>query len=239
MTLILQLIKPPKAAGDYRAVWVGAFLIAILFAPYVVLFRETAPWLIAIPIVLGCLAVIAYEMRNSGFWQREESEHLETMEAEHEGLKRYDRLLSLDVRPPSKVPRNQLALFPGFEQATPHNSVRMLLDSHNNEIPTVSCERYSALLVSYMMSNVDKATDKALSAAVKRFCKMGRSATEIHLVLDNQIYRDIIKADVRGNLLTQISKGGEKVAKDLLKAVQEAREKEESPEKAQIEKSGA
>jgi hypothetical protein len=115
-------------------------------------------------------------------------------------------------------------LFPGFPEPSPTNSIRTVQDGAGNELPIINCDRYSALLIEYLMANLDKATEHALLAGLARFGQMGGRANDIHIFITDKAIREIVKSDFRGNLLTLVAKGGEKVVKDLVKAAEAANE---------------
>ena len=217
----------PRNAGDYRFVWIFAFALAFVAAPIVVYFKDAAPWAIAVPIVLGTIVIVIYESK-AAFGTRADLEFLVNIPPGFTGLKSYEHLLSLEIHPKKKVPKEQLSLpgFPGFTEATAGNSVRILRDESGREIAVVSCDRFSALLVTYLLENMDKATEKSLRAGLARFGKLGKEGSDIQIFVHDKGIREAIKADFRGNLVTLVSKGGEKVIKDILKALENQRAEE-------------
>lgn len=216
-----KTIPLPKSSGDYSAAWIIAATTAIVYAFWIVVLKDSASpsALLSLPIWVGVVMVISYECWAAGLFQRREK-HLVVMEKE-QGLRAYTEMLALDVRA-SKKSKQQMLLFPGFEEPSSQNSLRLLKDAGGRDIPSISCERFSALLVTHLMFNLDKATEKGLGTSLARFEKMGGDAKAVRLFLEDKTIREIIKADIRGNVLTQISKGGEKVIKDLLKTIEEA-----------------
>ena len=230
MTQLLHLYAPPKSDGDYRFAWIVAAGLSIFCAPLVVLFEKQAPLLIAVPIVLGALLIATYELKAEGFiGQSRAHDVLVTLPAGFEGLRAYNDLLALTVRPRPKVPKNQLSLFPGFEEPTPGNSVQVLLDSKGREIPTVNCERYSAMVLARLAEHLDKGTEKGLAAALARFASMSQRPTDLQLLLQDKTLREIIVNDIRGNVLVEITKASEKVAKDIMKSAGETSSKPAAP----------
>jgi hypothetical protein len=232
-----QLISiMPRQSGDYRFGWMFSFLVAIVFAPLIVIFQHSAPWLIAVPIVFGSAVILISEWRISAELPTD-TEVFESIPKGFAGIKSYEQFLSLTVQLGKKSPKNQLQLFEAFPEPTSVNSIRTLYDSANKEISAVNCDRFSALLITYLLENLDIATEKSLRAGLARFGEMGKGRSDIQMFVHDKNIREAIKADFRGNLVTLVSKGGEKVVKDLLKAVaaeKEKIEKEKTPTSFQL-----
>jgi hypothetical protein len=218
----------PSAPSDYRYAWISSFLLALVFAPFIFAFKNSATWLITLPLCIGGLVISLVELRRIDCPDDGPS-HLVTFSRENKGLRNYSDLLALDVRPKKRGSKQQLALplFPNFDDPTPSNSIRIFKDKGGHEVPTIPCDRFSALLIKYLMDNADYATDKGLNACLERFKLMGGNALAVEQFFKDRVLRDIIKSDIRGNLLAQISKGGEKVVRDLLKSAEEAQERAE------------
>jgi hypothetical protein len=215
------LPKLPVHAGDYRFAWIFSFALATAAAPLVVIFKDSAPWLMAIFLALGAIVVFVYEAIASYSVEPNDLDFLVSLPKGFAGLKSYEHFLALEVPPRKKIPKNQLSLFPGFTEPTPTNSIRVIEDkSTGKPMLIVNCDRYSALLITYLLDNLDKATEKSLQAGLVRFGKLGKGESDIQLFVQDKGIREAIKSDFRGNLVTLISKGGEKVAKDLLKTLE-------------------
>src|ERR1022692_3852554 len=152
MNAELTNFSTPRHCGDYRAGWIIAFSIAILFAPFVIIFQHSAPWLIVFPIGIGAAIILFSEWKNSGVIQFE-SDFFESIPEGFHGLSAYSHLWALEIHPPRKASKNQLALFESFPETTSINSIRTLYDKNNHEIAVINCDRYSALLVSYLIDN--------------------------------------------------------------------------------------
>lgn len=229
-----QLIKiTPSHAGDYRFGWVFSFVVALVFAPFIVLFQHSAPWLIAVPIILGAAVIFISEWRFSAVMPPD-IEVFESLPKGFSGLKSYEQFLSLTIQTTKKTPKNQLSLFDAFPEPTSVNSIRTLYDANSKEIAAVNCDRFSALLISYLLENLDTATEKSLRAGLSRFGELGKGNSDIKMFVHDKTIREVIKADFRGNLVALVSRGGEKVVKDLLKSM--AAEKEKQIEKEKSEK---
>jgi hypothetical protein len=220
------LRSSPKSAGDYRFVWAFSIVVAVISAPFVVLFKESIPWLIAVPLCGGVLVILIYEYR-AIFEISAEHDVMITLSEEFKGLFSYDRLIALEVKETKTVPKGQLALFPAFQEPTPRNALRRVMDESGQNITIVSADRFSALLVTYLIENMDKATEKSLRAGLARFGQMGKHQSDLQAFVHDKVIREIIKSDFRGNLATLVSKGGEKIIKDLLKAESARREEEQ------------
>ena len=186
--------------------------------------------MIVVPLVLGTGVIVIYEFR-AAFSSRLDLEVLVTCPSSFIGQPAYSQLLSLEIHPKAKVPKEQLSLFPGFAETTPANSLRLMKDEKGKEIAVVSCDRFSALLVTYLLDNMDKATEKSLRAGLVRFGDLGKGQSDIQIFVHDKTIREVIKSDFRGNLVTLVSKGGEKVIKDLLKSL-ELRLAEDQPKTA-------
>lgn len=234
MTFEQAIPKTPKNLGDYRFAWAVSFMLAIVSAPLIVLFKQSAPWLITVPLVLGTGIIVIYEFK-AAFGSQSDLEVLVTFPPNFIGQAAYSRLLSLEIHPKTKVPKEQLSLFPGFTETTPANSLRVIKDEKGKEIAVVSCDRFSALLVTYLLDNMDKATEKSLRAGLARFGELGKGQSDIQIFVHDKTVREVIKSDFRGNLVTLVSKGGEKVIKDLLKSL-EVRVTEEQQKNASDDK---
>jgi hypothetical protein len=226
-----QLISiMPRQSGDYRFGWIFSFLLAIISAPFIVVFQHSAPWLISVPIVFGAAVILVSEWKFSAELPPDR-EALESIPKGFAGIKSYEQFLALTIQFGKKSSKNQLSLFEAFPEPTSSNSIRTLYDSGNKEIAAVNCDRFSALLVTYLLENLDTATEKSLRAGLERFGEMGKGRSDIQMFVHDKNIREAIKADFRGNLITLVSKGGEKVVKDLLKAIAIEKEKREKLEK--------
>ena len=218
----------PKSAGDYRLAWIFSIAVAVIAAPFVVLFKESTPWLIGVPLCIGIAIILIYEYW-AVFELSAEHDFLITLSNEYKGIFSYDRLIALEVKENKAVPKGQLALFPSFQEPTPRNALRKLVDEAGQPITVVSADRFSALLVTFLIDNMDKATEKSLKAGLARFGKIGGHQSDLQSFVHDKVIREVIKSDFRGNLATLVSKGGEKIIKDLLKAqfakIEEEREK--------------
>jgi hypothetical protein len=208
---------PLSSPADYRFAWLVAFAIALASAPFVVAFKHSAPWLIAVTIVLGFCIILFAEVRTALGSSAEE--WLTTMPSGARDLVSYDRLIALEVSPKPKVPKGQLSLFPGFNEPVPHKAIKYLRDSQGHEVPVVSGERFSALLISYLLEHTDEVTEKSLRAGLARFAHLAESRqSDLKIFVHDKGIREAIKSDFRGNLMTLVTRGGEKVIKDLVKA---------------------
>jgi hypothetical protein len=220
-----QLISiMPRQSGDYRFGWMFSFLVAIVFAPLIVIFQHSAPWLITVPIIFGAAVILISEWKISAE-PPTDTEAFESIPKGFAGIKSYEQFLALTVQFGKKSSKNQLQLFEAFPEPTSVNSIRTLYDSENKEIAAVNCDRFSALLITYLLENLDTATEKSLRAGLARFGEMGKGRSDIQMFVHDKNIREAIKADFRGNLVTLVSKSGEKVVKDLLKAVAAEKEK--------------
>jgi hypothetical protein len=210
----------PKHAGDFRFAWFFSFVLAAIAAPFVLIFKENAPWVIAVPFILGVVVILMYEF-TAAFRANRDEDLLVKIPEGFSGLMSYEHLLTLEVTPKSKVPKGQLSLFPNFKEITPTNAVRVITDKETGkELVVVNCDRFSALLVTYLLDNLDKATERSLRAGLARFGKLEKSGQmDIQIFVHDATIREAIQSDFRGNLLTLVSKGGEKVVKDILKAL--------------------
>ena len=52
-----------RSPGDYRFAWAVAFVLAVLSAPFIVIYKENAPWLIVVPLLLGTIVIVIYEFK--------------------------------------------------------------------------------------------------------------------------------------------------------------------------------
>jgi hypothetical protein len=231
-----QLISiMPRQSGDYRFGWIFSFLVAIASAPFIVIFQHSASWLIAVPIVFGAAVILITEWKLSAVLPPD-SEIFESLPRGFSGLKSYEQFLALTIQSAKKTSKNQLSLFDAFPEPTPVNSIRTLYDNNSKEISAVNCDRFSALLITYLIENMDTATEKSLRAGLSRFGELGKGNSDIKMFVHDKTIREAIKTDFRGNLLTLISRGGEKVVKDLLKAAAAEKEKQIEKEKAEAER---
>ncbi len=223
----------PKGPGDYRFAWVFSFILAIAFAPFVVVFKERAPWLIAVPLGIGAAGILLFEWVAAQKSETKQGDCLVTIQNGFEGLRSYEEMLALEITPRRKEAKGQLALFPGFSETTPTNAIKSIVDDAGRKIEVVNCDRYSALLVSYLLDHLDDATEKSLAAGLHRFGKINKGQNDLYALVQDKGLREVIKSDFRGNLLSLVSKGGEKVVKDLLKVVEARKIEAEKAEKLQ------
>jgi hypothetical protein len=219
-----HLADSAEHENSYATIWGVAVILATVFTPLVVIFKESAPWLIVLPIAIGGVFLLILEFERGGFevldrlffWRR--FSPLVTSKA-FEPLKAYEELIALEIKPKRKVPKEQLPLFKGFEEPEPTHSIRFLTDEHGREVAVISCERFSALLLTYLLQNTDKATERALAAGLKRFAHDQSVKSDIRIFVEDKSVREAIKADFRGNIVVTLSNGGQRIIRDLLKAV--------------------
>ena len=103
----------PKSAGDYRFAWLFSFLLAIALAPFIVYFKQSAPWLIAVPLALGAAVILAHEWVASSRVDPTDAEPFVIVPAGYSGLKSYQEFFALEIKPKQKEGKGQLPLFPG------------------------------------------------------------------------------------------------------------------------------
>jgi len=232
-----SLARPIEASeSSYRVAWLIGIAIATLSTPFVVVFKATAPWIILIPITIGAFLVTVLEFRllklpkplKRFLYAEPNAEEAPT---DFQMLRKYDELMALDIKPPKrKIPKEQLA-FKGFPEAKPSNSVRYLSDEEGRKVAVISCEKFSALMITYLVEHVDESTDVALRNGLDKFSKSESVKREIEMFLQDKTVREVVKAQFRGNMAMTIAKGGQKVVKDLAKVMEEdAKGTVEAPE---------
>jgi hypothetical protein len=214
-----------KDRESYSVTWLVAFGIAIVIAPFVMQYRTASPWIVCGAIGIASFGFFLLELRSCGLFERRSADTLVKMSDQFQLLAHYEDMLTLAVQPKAKLPRGQLA-FPNFPEATPQGSIRMLIDERSTSVPAINCEKYSALLVSYVLEHLDKATEKSLAAGMERFSMMHGGRNELQKYFHDKAVREAIKADFRGNLVSLIAKGGDKVVKDLIKEVESAKQRQ-------------
>jgi hypothetical protein len=62
----LHIFQPASSEGDYRSAWVFSLLIGLFSAPVLIYFRESAPWLIAVPLCVGAALLTIREFHDAG-----------------------------------------------------------------------------------------------------------------------------------------------------------------------------
>ena len=209
----------------FARIWIIAAIVATVSTPFVVLWKESLPWLITIPISIGVVIVFASEFRRQ-LQMREDSEtSLVTISAlppDYKGIGAYEESVALEIKPLRRGAKGQLDMFEAMNaEDFPQTKVRVFRNALGKEVYVVNCNRFVELMVSKLVDDVDKAAEHALAMAWKRYRQDTKDREELRKFLDKTV-RETIKSDFRGNALIIFSKTGEKVMKELVASAEEA-----------------
>jgi hypothetical protein len=234
MSRVIQLSIPSEpvqgATAKSRMMnWAIAIVLASITTPFIVAFKDSAPWIIYLFLGIAAVLMLFLELTIQGFIRFHRASDFESVAEGFLPMKDYESSVALAVRPKVEIPKGQLELFPAFPKATPRNAVRVLKDDNGNDIFVVSAERFSALLVSYLLEHADKATERALLVGLQRFARKSINS-DLQLFIKDKAIREAIKSDFRGNIVTVMSRGGDKILKDILKEMVLAGQKPENTE---------
>lgn len=222
-------------AKVFSRIWLIAAIVATIATPFVVLWKDSAPWLISVPISIGVIIVFTLEFRRQFQTRRIEEpaeKHFSVLPADYRGMGAFEESVVLELKSTKKAAKGQLDMFEEMNpEDFPQTKVRVFKDAKGREVYAINCSRFVELMVSRLMEDVDKAAEHALAMAWKRYRQGTANREELRRFLDKTI-RETIKSDFRGNALIIFSKTGEKVIKELVATVEEslAPEASELPE---------
>lgn len=138
---------------------------------------------------IGAVVIFILEWKASAI-KPADTEIFESLPKGFAGIKSYEQLVALEIHPPRKSSKNQLPLFSAFPETTSVNSIRTLYDNGDKEIAAVNCDRFSALLITYLLDNLDNATEKSLRAGLSRFGELGKGDSDIKMFVHDKTIRE-------------------------------------------------
>ena len=111
MSMIIDNVIPksPKSLGDYRFAWVISFAIAVVSAPIIVIYKESAPWAISVPIAIGATIIIAYEY-NAAFRLQFKEPNLQKPEGQMEARQAWPQEAQEELRKVLQLLEREAAL---------------------------------------------------------------------------------------------------------------------------------
>lgn len=123
-----------------------------------------------------------------------------------------------------KSSTEQLDLFEKLVEDPKKRRRVFMMRSGTQEWVVVNADRYHELLVSRIGDTVDKVTDHALAVAWKQVKRKPGL-----LGLEDKVFREIVKADFRGNLYTLLSRKGAELEDELRRLAEPKPEGEAEP----------
>lgn len=206
----------PQSLDDAREnlcikrIWMIAICTAIIGAIPVTIFKNTAPWLIAVPICIGTIVALGFEiwdlMKRRGFVSSygRISGPASGIPSGLEGLQEYQNF-SLQLQYPGDTEGQSLFSFLN-SRAQPPRKPRKIQLASGDEISVVSVDRYVELLVDRLLRDSDAIVEHAMTMGATRFGGSGKLS---------KVILETIQADFRGNWLTVVSRDAELVIRDL------------------------
>ncbi len=220
MTADADLKPLPSPLARAPFIWGVACLGALVLAFATAFMTSIPKWIGAVPVAGGVLLALVIELQSSRSRSNSATEPEPKIVEEINDKPEYSSDFWLQIRR-HKPSAGQLNL---FEQMVPDTTERRKLfrmKTDRGEILLINAERFQELLVSRVVDDADKATDHALATAWHR--GGGPDNPELECLI-RKTFRDVVKADFRGNFVRLVSQVGEKILMELLLEAKQAEE---------------
>lgn len=210
-----------------KRIWTVAVAVGLLSAVPIAIFKDRFPWLIAVPIGLGVLVAIGWELRLDWKWDaaRKRGGSIYGVVADipgnFAGLHRYRRV-ELQVRDTTENRQQEMFAFIEVAAEPPRKPRRVKLED-GQEICLVSAQRFIELLVSRLLAESDDVVEKSIAVGARRFGGTGKIAQNL---------LEVMQADFRGNWITVVTRGAEQVLREVEKQLKST---EGDPETFQLD----
>jgi hypothetical protein len=209
-----------------RVTWLIAVGTALILSLPVALARDSAPQAMTAAVIgAGIVPIIMYVRslivaRRKAATTPDSSGTLEKFDATFCNFADAEELAVVELtfregaRPKSGA--KQLELGFEFETRNPTKErFRIFQTAAGKQLIALDCERFSAMLTSEAIESFDKSFDKSLETTLLRLS--GSAIAKDHLyVLTNETARDLLKSDVRGNLVAYLSRTNDLLIKRVL-----------------------
>lgn len=201
----------------FKRMWLTAWLVALGGTPVVYSFRQTQPWIAAVPIAVGLVVFVVVEARRgtwASLWETlllDKADMADQARNLAEQLRQNRSSVLVRFAPSPTSAYGQLDLFerkvaPITEDQKGLSFIRSEL---GQEFAFVTWHRFEELLLSEVMPDVDRATDNAFASALKHApVAVARQLAEL---LDKEA-REIMKQDFRTSSVSLIAEAARRVA---------------------------
>ena len=211
-----------------------AFMCALIGAVPVAFSRDTAPYAIAYPILVGgvlCVAA-AFLSKRRAVADKPHDPHIESFDANFDNFTSLQELavVELTVRDTGKKQVSDAQLDLGFQfdiKRSPTEKFRLFRTAEGVQLIALDCDRFSAMLTAETLESFDRSFEKSLEATLLRFS--GSSIPKEHLfAITNETAKDILKSDIRGNLATYLAKTNDHLFRRVISELRKISPKKES-----------
>jgi len=205
-----QSVEDARESFCIKRIWMIAICAAIVGAIPVAIFKNSAPWLIAVPICLGTIIALVFETWDSIKPQVFDSAYgrisgpASGIPSGLEGLQEYQNF-SLQFQGAGEAEGQGLFSFLQSRPQPTRKPRRVQLAS-GEEISVIGVDRYVELLVDRLLRDSDAIVEHALTMGATRFGGSGKLS---------KVILETIQSDFRGNWLTVVSRDAELVIREL------------------------
>lgn len=218
--------KEDDLDGQFSYGWKAGLLVAAMLALITAPLGELPKYYVAVPALIGvalAILVIARGSQQTAEVIPQPAEALTpTQPPTSTEVVEFRSDLWLQLKKHKASQSNQLDLFEQVvEDASERRKIHRLR-TDAGDIYLVLAERWQELLVSRVLDTTDKATDHALAVALKR---SGWHVDEGAERLLSKLFREQLKCDFRGSIVTMLSREGAKLTEDLASQAMPAPEK--------------
>jgi hypothetical protein len=215
-------------------IWAVGILCAIVGAVPVAMARQSAPYAIIYPILFGGLAAVVIALiRRQGESMPKETihRHLEAFTPQFSNFANLQEIavVELTVSGGGKKSALNAQMDFGFEFEQKRSSkekFRIFRTDEGTQLIALDCDRFSAMLTAETLESFDRSFEKSLEATLLRFSNS--TIPKEHLfAITNEMARDILKSDIRGNLATYLSKTNDHLFRRVIDELRKASTKKE------------
>lgn len=209
--------KPPASLAEtlslpYRAVWTIALCTGCLAVPVAIV----APKFLWVPIILGIIAVVVFEIWEC--YSRGRSVQLPLqMPRNFFGLARYKGHVAISGHLDKESPGQGLFDFILSPTRRTSKAARAIRDPDTGEmIYLVDTDRFVATLLALYLPDLEKVADISLKRALHRYGEMQEMSEHLEQFLRDKTVLEVIQADFRANAAHAINRSSERAVRDLL-----------------------
>jgi len=201
-----------------RQIWLVAMLTAIVIGAPLSFFSDQAPWVIAIPILVGTSIIMLAEFAAMG---RKGNQQLPLLKMGKSfwGLAAYRRHVALALPPEDDEPPDQgIFDFVSAKRRNVSKTARLITDAESgDQVYVIDSERFVTLLLNRVLPNTDQVTEVSLLHAIHRYGEMNALSPELERFLTDKTVLEVVKSDFRGNTAQTVNRCGESVVRELVK----------------------
>ncbi|MGI8438086.1 MAG: hypothetical protein ACR2NX_14510 [Chthoniobacterales bacterium] len=200
----------------FRRMWATAWIIGLSGTPLVYSFRQTRPWVAAVPLAVGLAVFFLMEARRetwSALWEDllSEGESVKPWSTADELREARSSVLVHFEQASGSSAFGQLDLFEKRVAPITHDEkgLSFIRSELGREHAFVTWHRFEELLLSEVIPDADRAADSALAKAFEHAPKS--VARELAELMDKEC-REVMKQDFRNSAISLIAEGARRVA---------------------------